>query len=58
MQMLCLKITDTPRAKRWGWYLAAALLSQAQLGFAADLVATDTATALKWRLLAETVWTW
>jgi flagella basal body P-ring formation protein FlgA len=43
MQMLCLKITDTPRAKRWGWYLAAALLSQAQLGFASIPGATNSA---------------
>ena len=43
MQMLCLKNADTPRAKRWGWCLAAALLSQAQLGFAADPVVSNPA---------------
>jgi flagella basal body P-ring formation protein FlgA len=38
MQILCLKNADTQRAKSAGWWLAAAMLSQAQLGFAADLV--------------------
>jgi flagella basal body P-ring formation protein FlgA len=38
MQMLCLKNTDTLRVTRWGWCVAAALLSQAQLGFAANSV--------------------
>ena len=43
MQMPCLKNADTQRFKRWGLWLGACVLSQAQLGFAADLVATDTA---------------
>jgi flagella basal body P-ring formation protein FlgA len=43
MQMPCLKNADTPRFKRWGLWLGACVLSQTQLGFAADLVATDTA---------------
>ena len=43
MQMLCLKNADTLRAKRWGWCVAAALLSQAQLGFAADVVSASPA---------------
>lgn len=43
MQMPCLKNADTPRFKRWGLWLGACVLSQAQLGFAADLVTTDTA---------------
>lgn len=43
MQMLCLKNTDTPRAKRWGWYLAACLLSQAQPGFAANPALSNSA---------------
>ena len=43
MQMLCLKNADTHRSKRWVLWLAACLLSQSQLGFSADLVATDTA---------------
>lgn len=36
MQMLCLKNADTQRVRRAGWCLVAALLSHAQLGFAAD----------------------
>ena len=36
MQMLCLKKADTLRARRVGWCLAAAWLSHATLGFAAD----------------------
>ena len=36
MQMLCLKKADTPRARRLAWCLAAAWLSHATLGFAAD----------------------
>ncbi len=36
MQMLCLKNTDTQRLKRWGLWLAACVLSHAQLGFAAN----------------------
>jgi len=54
MQMPCLKNSDTPRLKRWGLWLGVCVLSQAQLGFAADSVATDTAfevlqkQALQW----------
>jgi flagella basal body P-ring formation protein FlgA len=43
MQMLCLKNTDTQRDKRWGVWLAACVLSHAQLGFAGDL-ASDSRT--------------
>jgi len=43
MQMPCLNNADTPRLKRWGLWLASCVLSQAQRGFAADLVASDTA---------------
>jgi flagella basal body P-ring formation protein FlgA len=43
MQMLCLKNADTQRAKRWGLWLAACALSQAQLGFAANSVVTESA---------------
>ncbi len=43
MQMPCLNNADTPRLKRLGWWLAACVLSHAQLGFAADLVASDSA---------------
>jgi flagella basal body P-ring formation protein FlgA len=43
MQLLCLKNADTPRASSVGLWLAACLLSQAQLGFAADLVTDDSA---------------
>jgi flagella basal body P-ring formation protein FlgA len=43
MQMPCLKNADTQRLKRWGVWLAACLLSHAQLGFASDLVDTDSA---------------
>ena len=52
--MPCLKNADTQRLKRWGVWLAVCVLSQAQLGFAADLVASDTAfevlqkQALQW----------
>jgi len=38
MQMLCLKNTDTQRAKSASWWLAAALLSHTPLGFSADSV--------------------
>ncbi len=41
-QMPCLKNADTRRFKRWGMWLAACVLSQAQLGFAADLVVAET----------------
>ena len=43
MQMLCLEKADTQRFKRWGLWLAAFALSQAQLGFAADSVVNDSA---------------
>ena len=43
MQMLCLKNADTHRSKRWGLWLAACVLSHAQLGFAADLSVPDSA---------------
>lgn len=43
MQVLCLKKADTQRFKRWGWWLAACVLSHAQLGFAADSVVNDSA---------------
>ena len=43
MQMPCLKNADTQRFKLLGLWLGACVLSQAQLGFAADLAATDTA---------------
>ena len=43
MQMPCLRNADTQRFKRLGLWLGACVLSQAQLGFAADLVATDAA---------------
>jgi flagella basal body P-ring formation protein FlgA len=43
MQMLCLKNADTHRSKRWGLWLAACVLSHAQLGFAADLAIADNA---------------
>jgi flagella basal body P-ring formation protein FlgA len=42
MQMLCLKNADTQRFKRWGLWLAACVLSHAQLGFAADLSVPDS----------------
>ena len=42
MQMLCLKNADTHRSKRWGLWLAACVLSHAQLGFAADLSVPDS----------------
>lgn len=42
MQMPCLKNADTQRFKQLGLWLGACVLSHAQLGFAADLVATDT----------------
>ena len=42
-QLLCLKKTDTPRAKRWVLWLAASVLSQAQLGLAADSVLETSA---------------
>ena len=54
MQMLCLKNADTLRLKRWGLWLAACLLSQAQLGFAANSAPADPAfevmqkQALEW----------
>jgi flagella basal body P-ring formation protein FlgA len=54
MQMPCLNNADTQRFKRWSLWLGACVLSQAQLGFAADLVASDTAfevlqkQALQW----------
>jgi flagellar basal body P-ring formation protein FlgA len=38
MQLLCLINADTQRAKSASWWLAAALLSHAQLGFSADSV--------------------
>ena len=40
--MPCLKNADTQRSKRWGVWLAACVLSQAQLGFAADSVVTNS----------------
>ena len=40
-QMPCLKNADTPRLKRWCMWLAACLLSHAQLGFAADSGVSD-----------------
>ncbi len=43
MQMLCLINVDTPRAKRTRRWLAAALLSQALTGFAADSGVDNTA---------------
>ena len=43
MQMLCLKNADTPRVKRWGLWLAACVLSHAQIGFAADSPLPDSA---------------
>jgi flagella basal body P-ring formation protein FlgA len=43
MQMPCLKNTDNQRLKRWGLWLAACVLSQAQLGFAADSSVPDSA---------------
>jgi flagella basal body P-ring formation protein FlgA len=43
MQLPCLKNADTQRFKRWSVWLAACLLSHAQLGFASDLVGTDSA---------------
>ena len=43
MQMLCLKNADTSRFKRWGLWLAACVLSQAQIGFAADSTLPDSA---------------
>jgi flagella basal body P-ring formation protein FlgA len=43
MQMPCLKNADTQRLKQLGLWLGACVLSHAQLGFAADLMATDTA---------------
>ena len=42
-QMPCLKNADTQRFKRWGMWLAACLLSHAQLGFAANEVGSDSA---------------
>ena len=42
-QMPCLKNADTPRFKRWGLWLAACVLSQAQLGLAADSAVADSA---------------
>ncbi len=43
MQMPCLKNTDTQRLKRWGLWVAACMLSQAQLGLAADSSVPDSA---------------
>ncbi len=43
MQMPCLKNADTQRLKQLGLWLGACVLSHAQLGFASDLMATDTA---------------
>ena len=43
MQMLCLKNADARCTTRWGLWLAAWLLSQSQLGFAADATLPDTA---------------
>ncbi|WP_281890051.1 flagellar basal body P-ring formation chaperone FlgA [Limnohabitans sp. TEGF004] len=43
MQMPCLKNADTSRLKRWSVWLAACVLSQAQLGFAADSTLPDSA---------------
>ncbi len=54
MQMLCLKIADTSRDKRWGLWLAACVLSHTQLGFAASSALPDSAfevlqkQALQW----------
>ena len=54
MQKPCLNNANTPRIKRWGLWLGACLLSQAQLGFSADLAVTDSAfevlqkQALQW----------
>ncbi len=42
-QMLCLKKADTQRSRSAGWCLAASLLSQAPLGFAADLPVGNSA---------------
>ncbi len=42
MQMLCLKNTDTRRAKRTAWWCAAALVCHAGIGFAADLTSETT----------------
>jgi flagellar basal body P-ring formation protein FlgA len=42
-QMPCLKNADTRRFKRWGVWLAACLISHAQLGFASDLAGADSA---------------
>jgi flagellar basal body P-ring formation protein FlgA len=42
-QMPCLKNADTQRLKRWGLWLAACVLSHAQLGFAAEVVESDSA---------------
>ena len=42
MQMLCLKNADTRRAKRTGWWLHAALVCHASVGFAADSSAQPT----------------
>jgi len=51
-QMLCLKNTDTPRMKRLGWYVAACLLSHAQIGFAADsTVETNALESLQQQVL-------
>ncbi len=41
-QMPCLKNADIQRFKRWGMWLAACVLSHAQLGFAADSGMGDT----------------
>jgi flagella basal body P-ring formation protein FlgA len=43
MQMLCLKNADTSRAKRWDMWLAACVLSHAQLGLAADVSVNHSA---------------
>ena len=43
MQMLCLKNVDTQRVKRAGWWLVAAVISHAQIGFAADSVVSTSA---------------
>jgi flagella basal body P-ring formation protein FlgA len=42
-QMPCLKNADTQRIKRWVWWLAACVLSQVQLGLAADSVSPNAA---------------
>ncbi len=48
MQLLCLINADTQRAKRAGWWLAAALLSHTQLGFASNsVVGTSTFESLQ-----------